>query len=39
MRSIAGFLFRLFLSLPFIVAAILGIFAVAILSLASCQTD
>lgn len=39
MGKIAGFLFRLFLALPFIVAAILGVFAMAILSLAPYQTD
>jgi len=39
MGSIAGFLLRLFLALPFIVAVFLGLLAMAILSMASCQTD
>lgn len=39
MENFWGILLRLFLALPFIVAAFFGVLAAAILSVASFQTD
>lgn len=39
MRSFTGFLLRLLLALPFLLAAFLGLLAAAVLSAASYQTD
>lgn len=39
MGNIMGFLLRLFLALPFILAAFFGILAAAVLSVALFQTD